>query len=125
MQVASKGPMRPEEGPTDLGALWTKAVQDYLRQTGKTIGRDLTARNMNDVMGSMEASMGSFQKFRHKGDKTDRVRSAFGRHLDGMQKCMKGIEMVGAAAGAFPPAMPVGIIFAACGHLLAVSFTSA
>jgi len=32
-----------------------------------------------------------------------------------------GLEVVGAAAGAFPPAMPVGLIFAACGHLLDVS----
>lgn len=105
---------------TDLGQLWTKAVQDYLKKTGKDLSRDLAARSIGDVMKSTEGSMQSFQGFRHKGDKVDKVRSAFGRHLDGMQKCMKGIETIGAAAGAFPPAMPVSIVFAACGHLLSV-----
>lgn len=119
--MTSKGPNGSQDGETDLGMLWTGAVEDYCKQTGrKDLLRDMPARNMSDVMTSTEASMQTFQGFRHKGEKVDKVRSAFGRHLDGIQKCMQGIQVVGAMAGAFPPAMPIGIVFAACGHLLSV-----
>jgi hypothetical protein len=33
---------------------------------------------------------------------------------------MSGLEKIGTAAGVFPPAMPVGIVFGACGRLLSV-----
>jgi hypothetical protein len=122
--MTSKVPNGSQNAGTDLGSLWTRAVHDYCKQTGKDLSRDMSARSMSDVMSSTEASMQSFQGFRHKGDKVDKVRSAFGRHLDGIQKCMHGIQVVGAMAGAFPPAMPVGIVFAACGHLLSVSQTN-
>ncbi|KAJ4294462.1 hypothetical protein N0V90_008153 [Kalmusia sp. IMI 367209] len=36
----------------------------------------------------------------------DKVRSAFGNHLENMQKVVNSFEMIGSAAGAFPPAMP-------------------
>lgn len=119
--MASTLPSKAQGEATDLGSLWTSAVRDYLKQTGKSLSKDMEAQSIGDVMKKTEKAMESFQGFRHKGDKVDKVRSAFGRHLDGMQKCMAGIEMVGAMAGAFPPAMPVGLVFAACGHLLAVS----
>lgn len=107
---------------SDLGTLWRNAVEDYCKQTGrKDLLRDMPARNMKEVMSATEESMQTFQGFRHKGDKVDKVRSAFGRNLEGIQKCMTGIEVVGAVAGAFPPAMPVAIVFSACGHLLSVS----
>jgi hypothetical protein len=119
--MSSKAQSGAQDGGTDLGTLWTAAVQDYCKKTGKDLSRDLSARSMADAIKATESSLQSFQGFRHKGDKVDKVRSAFGRHLDGMQKCMNGIQMVGAAAGAFPPAMPVGLVFAACGHVLSVS----
>lgn len=108
---------------TDLGTLWTKACNDYVRQTGRNLSRDMTASSITDVMKFTEKSMESFAGFRNKGEKVDRVRSAFGRHLEDMEKCMHGIRVVGNVAAAFPPAMPIGLVFAACGHLLAVSRT--
>ena len=47
-----------------------------------------------------------------------------GNHLGNMQKCVDGIAVVGAAAGAFPPAMPVGLVFSAASRLITVSIHS-
>lgn len=119
--MAIKEPASLRSDATDLGALWTNAVDDYMKKTGKQMDH-LRARSIDDVMKVTEKSMKVFGGFRHDDSKVDKVRSAFSRHLGDMQKAISGIEMVGAAAGAFPPAMPVGIVFAACGHLLSVSF---
>ncbi|PVI00627.1 hypothetical protein DM02DRAFT_671848 [Periconia macrospinosa] len=102
---------------TDLGVLWTKAVDDYMQKTGNNVA-PMRSQSLNDVMEATSKEMKAFGGRRHDGGKVDKVRSAFQRHLAGMQKCMNGLEMVGAAAGAFPPAMPVGIVFSACGRLL-------
>jgi hypothetical protein len=104
-------------GTTDLGALWTNAVKDYMNRTGKDMSH-LRAQSLADVMKSTEGSLKAFGGFRHNDGKVDKVRSAFSRHLEDMQTCLNGIEKVGTALSVFPPAAPVGIIFAACGHLL-------
>lgn len=109
----------PRSDSTDLGVLWTRAVSDYVQKTGSNV-EHLRSQSLSDVMEVTSKEMKSFGGRRHDGGKVDRVRSAFQRHLGGMQKCMDGLEMVGAAAGAFPPAMPVGIVFSACGRLLSV-----
>lgn len=114
---ASSGSQKED---TDLGSLWKQAIDKYIKDTGHDLSR-LKAQSISDIKKAAESDAQSFEGFRHKGDKADKVRSAFGDHMDAMQKCWKGVEMVGAAAGAFPPAMPVGIVFAACGNLLSVS----
>ncbi|KAF1951108.1 hypothetical protein CC80DRAFT_553779 [Byssothecium circinans] len=106
-----------QKGTTDLGALWKKAVEDYMKKTGKDMSH-MRAQSVDQVMKKTEKSMEAFGGFRHKGDKIDKVRSAFGRQLGNIQKCVDGLQVVGTALGAFPPAMPVGLVFAACGHLL-------
>jgi hypothetical protein len=65
--------------------------------------------------------MKEFGGRRQDGGKVNKVRSVYTRNLEQMQKCMNVIQMVGTAAAAFPPAMPVGIVFTACGHVLSVS----
>lgn len=119
--MASKAPNGPKSEATDLGSLWKRAIDDYFEKTGKNLSH-MKAQNIGAVMDMTKDSMQTFQGKRHNGEKVDKVRSAFGRHLGGMQMCMRGIQAVGNAAGAFPPAMPVGIIFAACGHLLSVRY---
>lgn len=109
-----------EEHPTDLGTLWTEAVKDYAQKTGHNI-EHMASQNLNDVMAATSKELKTFGGFRHDGGKVDKVRSAFQGHLGNIQKCVDGLQMVGAAAGAFPPAMPVGIVFSACGRLLSVS----
>ncbi|KAF2683373.1 hypothetical protein K458DRAFT_389990 [Lentithecium fluviatile CBS 122367] len=104
-------------GATDLGALWTRAVDDYMKKTGKKMSH-LGAQNMAAVMKTTESSLQVFGGFRHNDGKVDKVRSAFSRHLEDMQTVINGLESIGTAAGAFPPAMPVGIVFSTCGHLL-------
>jgi hypothetical protein len=108
------------EDATDLGALWTQAVEAYQKKTGLDLKLD-NVRTMQDVMNATEGQMKKFGGFRNSETKVGKVRHAFGSQIGNMQKVMNGIQMVGQAASAFPPAMPVGIVFAACGHLLNVS----
>ncbi|KAF2265868.1 hypothetical protein CC78DRAFT_567200 [Lojkania enalia] len=102
---------------TDLAALWSRAIRDYEKRTGVNT-RHMEAHSIMDVKDGAESSLQRFQDSRHKGDGVDKIRTAFGNQLDGIQKCWRGIEMVANAAGAFPPAMPVGVLFAACGRVL-------
>lgn len=108
---------------SDLASLWTRAIIDYKSKTGYDLTH-MKAASMDGIMQSATSSLESFQGKLHNKGKVDKVRTAFGNNLDGMRKCMSCISAVGAAAGAFPPAMPVGIIFAACGRVLDVSLIS-
>lgn len=105
---------------TDLGRLWTQAIKDYNARTGKDLSA-MGAQSMAEVMKSTDAGMKRFKGFRDDGSKMSRFRSSIGNHLGDIQKCIDGMAMVGAAAGAFPPAMPVGLVFTAASRLISVS----
>jgi hypothetical protein len=119
----------PPEEATDLASLWSRAVQEYELKTNANISKlgaqstDQVARNIAEVMDAAENKGDKFIGFRHKKDKASKARHAIGNQLDGMKKCLDGIAMVGAAAAVFPPAMPVQLVFAACGRVLGVSPT--
>ncbi|ORY05487.1 hypothetical protein BCR34DRAFT_604521 [Clohesyomyces aquaticus] len=109
--------LAPPSEESDLASLWARAVTDYEKKTGSKLSH-MKVASLSQVMDGAQNSLERFQDKRHDGGKVDRVRNAFGNHLDGMQKFMAGVEAIGAAAGAFPPAMPVGIVFMAAGRLL-------
>ncbi|KAH7128114.1 hypothetical protein B0J11DRAFT_504607 [Dendryphion nanum] len=102
---------------SDLGSLWKRAIIDYKSKTGYDLSH-MKAASMDGIMQSAQDNLKTFQGKLHDKSKIDKVRTAFGNNLGGMQKCMNCIQAVGAAAGAFPPAMPVGLVFAACGRVL-------
>lgn len=113
------------DSPSDLATLWTNAVKDYNAKTGLDLRLE-TVTTMEDVMKVTNGEMNKFGGFRRDDESKAKiaaaaVRSAFSRHIGDMQKVMACIQQVGEAAAAFPPAMPVGIVFAACGHVLKVS----
>lgn len=104
---------------TDLGRLWMQAIKDYNARTGKDLSA-MGAQNMAEVMKSTDAGMKRFKGFRDDGSKMSRFRSSIGNHLGDIQKCIDGMAAVGCAAGAFPPAMPVGLVFTAASRLISV-----
>ncbi|KAH7381195.1 hypothetical protein DE146DRAFT_793188 [Phaeosphaeria sp. MPI-PUGE-AT-0046c] len=106
-----------QSSSTDLGRLWTQAIKDYKARTGEDLSA-MGAQNMAEVMKSTDAGMKRFKGFRDDGSKMSRFRSSIGNHLGDIQKCIDGMAMVGAAAGAFPPAMPVGLVFTAASRLI-------
>ena len=53
--MASKGPPT-HSAATDLGALWTKAVDDYMKKTKRNMSH-MRAQNMGEVMKKTEKSM--------------------------------------------------------------------
>jgi hypothetical protein len=114
-----KGPAQTSSS-TDLGRLWEKALEEYREECGENL-KGMKASNINEVMNNVNYSMESFGASRHSGGKRDRFRQAMGDHLGSMQKCINGLAEIGAAAGAFPPAMPVGLIFTAASGLISVS----
>jgi hypothetical protein len=109
---------------TDLASLWGKAVKEYERSANiKTShmnnhSAQQVAQNLSQIMDASEEKTKLFESHRHRKDKVSKARSSVGKHLEGMQKCLGGISMVGGAAAVFPPAMPVTIIFAACDRVL-------
>lgn len=109
---------------TDLATLWGKAVKEYERSADVSISdltdrsADKVSRNLSNIMDAAERETKLFESHRHKKTKVAKARHAVGQHLEGMQKCLSGISMVGGAAAVFPPAMPVTIVFAACERVL-------
>jgi len=81
-------------------------------------------RNVADVMSQINTDMVQFKGFRDDGSKKANFRSAMGDHLDGLQTCIDGFAAVGACVSAFPPMMPVGIVFTAASRVISVSMNS-
>ncbi|EUC28300.1 hypothetical protein COCCADRAFT_30414 [Bipolaris zeicola 26-R-13] len=102
---------------TDLGRLWTQAISDYNARTGEDLS-SMGAQSLDGAMKSLDDGMEKFKGFRHNGSKTSKFRSVIGNSLGDMQKCIDGIAVIGSAAGAFPPAMPVGLVFTAASRLI-------
>ena len=113
-----------QSSATDLGRLWTQAISDYNARTGEDLS-SMGAPSIDGAMKSLDDSMERFKGFRNDGSKRSKFRSAIGNSLGDMQKCIDGIAAVGAAAGAFPPAMPVGLVVTAAGRLISVRIHSA
>ncbi|KAI4648350.1 uncharacterized protein J4E79_009972 [Alternaria viburni] len=102
---------------TDLGRLWRAAVRDYKERTGEDLAT-MGVRNVADVMRQTDAVMIDFKGFRDDGSKKASFRSAMGDHLDGLQTCIDGFAAVGACVSAFPPMMPVGLVFTAASRVI-------
>jgi hypothetical protein len=109
-----------QSSATDLGRLWTQAISDYNARTGEDLS-SMSAQSIEGAMNSLDESMHRFKGFRDDGSKMSKFRSAIGNSLGDMQKCIDGIAAIGSAAGAFPPAMPVGLVFTAASRLISVS----
>jgi hypothetical protein len=95
-------------------------LEEYRKECGENF-KGMKASNINEVMNKVNDGMENFGASRHSGGKGDRFRQAMGDNLGSMKKCINGMAEIGAAAGAFPPAMPVGLIFTAASGLISVS----
>ena len=109
-----------QSAQTDLGRLWAEAIRDYNVRTKEDLSA-LGARSVAEVMRQTDTDMKKFKGFRDDGSKMSSFRSAMGNHLGDFQKCIDGFAAVGAAVSAFPPAMPVGLVFTAASRLISVS----
>ncbi|CAG8950026.1 hypothetical protein HYFRA_00004360 [Hymenoscyphus fraxineus] len=86
-----------------LGKLWSEAIATYERKTNQSL-RLGQMKNLDEVIKGTEKETKRFGGFRHdKG---------------WIQKVVKIAEVAGKAAGAFPPAMPAGLIFCAFGQVM-------
>ncbi|CAN9159371.1 unnamed protein product [Alternaria alternata] len=106
-----------QSAQTDLGRLWAEAIRDYNARTKEDLSA-LGARSVAEVMRQTDTDMKKFKGFRDDGSKMSSFRSAMGDHLGDFQKCIDGFAAVGAAVSAFPPAMPVGLVFTAASRLI-------
>ena len=105
---------------TDIGMLWEQAVRDYNKNEKTPLQFDKAGGNMQAAMKKIEAAEKSFKNHRHNKSRGDKVRTTLGNSLGCIQKCIDGMQMIGSAASAFPPAMPVELIFSAAGSLISV-----
>jgi len=81
-------------------------------------------KNVADVMRQTNAVMVEFKGFRDDGSKRASFRTAMGDHHGDLQTCIDGFAAVGACVSAFPPMMPVGLVFTAASRLISVSINS-
>lgn len=84
---------------SELAALWEGAVVEYTKHTGKNLCK-ARFRSMDDVMRDSRQKLEAFEAYRHPNTKTDKVRSAFSRNLETIEKVLSGVHMVGSGAGA-------------------------
>ncbi|KAJ5668369.1 uncharacterized protein N7477_006939 [Penicillium maclennaniae] len=102
---------------SDIAQLWQRAVEDYEKQTKKSLHLAQFS-NIDQIMKGTEGLSNEFKDFRHDRSKTDNVRTALKNNLWLIQKVVNTVEVVGNAASAFPPAMPASLIFTAFGQVM-------
>ncbi|KAH7225265.1 hypothetical protein B0J15DRAFT_577610 [Fusarium solani] len=93
--------------PTKPARLWRDAFQAYNDAVGKK-GKKLDLDGANlvtslaDVVGSVDTSRKSFEKWRHDGGNWDKARSFIGTNLDYAQRI--GDQVAASSSASFPPA---------------------
>ncbi|KAJ0413982.1 prion-inhibition and propagation-domain-containing protein [Aspergillus carlsbadensis] len=107
----------PAAQASDIAQLWQRAVEDYEKQTKKSLHL-AQFRSIDQIMKGTEGLSNDFKDFRHDRSKTDNVRTAFKNNLWLIQKVVNTVQVVGNAASAFPPAMPASLIFTAFGQVM-------
>src|ERR1700685_3065212 len=108
-------------GGTDLGQIWITAVQNYEQKTRKKLGVD-DAENTEQVKAGLGTVLDKFKRHRQDPAKKDalttKLKDCASKSISTIHKILQGIEILGDAASAFPPAMPAGLIFSALDHVL-------
>ncbi|PWY95369.1 hypothetical protein BO94DRAFT_553278 [Aspergillus sclerotioniger CBS 115572] len=117
MTINSGKPVVQEIG-TDLAQLWTAAVAEYEKETGKSL-RLGAFKNMDEAMKGTEGLTQKFKNFRSNKSKSAKVRTTFQNNLWLIQKIVNAAQVVGTnLSSAFPAAMPASLIFAALGQVM-------
>jgi hypothetical protein len=98
------------KAPTELARLWRDAFQAYNDAVGKKgLKLDLDGghliTSLADVVGSVDTSKKSFDKWRHDGGNWDKAVHFIGKNLDYAQKI--GDQIASSAAASFPPASAI------------------
>lgn len=116
-----KSSIRAPAGGTDLGQIWITAVRNYEQKTGKKLGVE-NAENAEEVKAGLDKVLDKFKRHRQDPAKKDafatKLKNCCGQSISTIHKILQGIEVLGDAASAFPPAMPAGLIFSALDHVL-------
>ena len=82
---------------TDLGALWNQGLDEFTIKTGVNLKLSHYS-NMNEAMTGANKQMDAFSNFRHNKRKVDKVRAAFGRHLNDIRKATVVVQTAASAA---------------------------
>lgn len=69
-------------GTSDIGDLWTQAIDDYCKTTGRNIKQVRHTKNTDDLIKEQENELDRFNKFRHNGRTTDRLRDLVSENSD-------------------------------------------
>lgn len=81
--------IQPPDGPledtSDLAALWNEALLSFKSNTGRDLGA-FQFKTMQEAIDSTRAQADSFGTFRHDKGKVDKVRTAFGNNLQGIEE---------------------------------------
>ncbi|SCO88932.1 uncharacterized protein FRV6_13060 [Fusarium oxysporum] len=98
------------KAPTEVSRLWRDAFEAYNDTVGKKgLKLDLDGghlvTSLADVVGSVDTSKRSFEKWRHDGGNWDKAVHFIGKNLDYAQRI--GDQIASSAAASFPPASAI------------------
>ncbi|KAH7113132.1 hypothetical protein B0J13DRAFT_657304 [Dactylonectria estremocensis] len=98
------------KAPTELALLWKDAFQGYNDAVGKkglklSLDGSHLVTSLADVVGSVDTSKKSFEKWRNDGGNWDKARHFIGKNLDYAQRI--GDQVASSAAPSFPPASAI------------------
>ncbi|KAL1634037.1 hypothetical protein SLS56_002629 [Neofusicoccum ribis] len=82
---------------SDIGDLWTKAIEDYCRTTERDIKQFRHLSNTDALLREQEEELSRFSKFRHNGQTTDKLRHLVSKNSD---LIMSAAKQISAAASA-------------------------
>lgn len=112
---ASHGADDEDGSATDLAEVWREAMLEYRKTTDQPLDALPRFRNIESVMENAQRETDLFDKYRHPGDKVDKLRTLLRNNLGHIEAGAKSIAA--AATPAFPPA---AIILTAIMYLLQV-----
>ncbi|KAH7142803.1 hypothetical protein B0J13DRAFT_445006 [Dactylonectria estremocensis] len=98
------------KAPTELALLWRDAFQGYNDAVGKkglklSLDGSHLVTSLADVVGSVDTSKKSFEKWRNDGGNWDKARYFIGKNLDYVQSI--GDQVASSATASFPPASAI------------------
>ncbi|KAF4304116.1 glyoxalase bleomycin resistance protein dioxygenase protein [Botryosphaeria dothidea] len=91
-----------EERTSDVSDLWAKAIEDYVKNTGRDIKQVRNLNNTAAILKEQEQELDKFKKFRHNGQTTDKLRHLVSKNSELILSAAKQISA--AASASFPPA---------------------
>lgn len=80
-----------------MSDLWAKAIEDYVKNTGRDIKQVRNLNNTAAIIQEQEQELDKFKKFRHNGQTTDKLRHLVSKNSELILSAAKQISAAASA----------------------------